>query len=119
MSEEAKTTEEKPSGAFMDSLVRSNKQIKHDRAEVISEDAQLRFKRTIEDMEMELKKLNRERLNMLDLSPENAHSLMLGKDFDSNGFVKRDLEIGVSIRNLEIELDLAKSRYDFLFGGVL
>jgi len=115
MSDETRENSE-PTGAFMDSLVRSNKQIKHDRAEVIAEDAQLRFKRVVEDMEMDLKRMQRERLNMLDLSPENAHSLMLGKDFDSESFVKKDLRLSVDMRNREIELGIAKERYAHLFG---
>ena len=35
-----KTEPDENTGAFMDSLVRTNKQIRKDRAEVISEDAQ-------------------------------------------------------------------------------
>ena len=115
MSEATEKTAEQQ-GAFMDSLARSNKQIKRDRAEVISEDAQLRFKRVVEDMEMDLKRMQRERLNMLDLSPENAHSLMLGKDFDSESFVKKDLKLSVDMRNRAIELEIAKERYTHLFG---
>jgi SNF2 family DNA or RNA helicase len=39
-------------GAFVQSLVRNNKQIKEDRAIVIVETAQMQFKREIEDMEI-------------------------------------------------------------------
>lgn len=104
-------------GAFMESLVRNNKKIREDRAVTIQEDAEVRYKRTVEDLELEIKKLKRDRENMLDLSPENAMSLVLASDFDAEAFVKKDLEIGVQIRNLEIKLEIAKTRYAHLFGG--
>jgi len=104
-------------GAFMESLVRNNKKIREDRAVTIQEDAEVRYKRTVEDLELEIKKLKRDRENMLDLSPENAMSLVLASDFDAEAFVKKDLEIGVQIRNLEIKLEITKTRYAYLFGG--
>ncbi len=115
MAEETATPETE--GAFMESLVRTNKQIKHDRAESIAEDAQLRFKRTVEDMEMEMKKLERERRNMLDLSPTNTQSLIVADEFDSEGFVERDLKLGKDMHNLGIKLDIARKRYSELFKG--
>ena len=42
-------------GAFFDNLNRNNKSIKRDRAVAITEDAKLLYKRTIEDMDMQLK----------------------------------------------------------------
>lgn len=119
MSDDEKTegTTPEENGTFMKSLIRTNKQIKHDRAEVIAEGAQLRYRREIEDMEIQLKDMQRERTNMLDLSAENTHSLMLGKDFNAPKFVDRDIELGVDMRNLGIKLKLAKERYTELFGG--
>ena len=103
-------------GAFIDSLIRNNKQIKTDRAEAIGEDAGIRFKRVVEDIEIEIRRKKRERDNMLDLSPENSFSLMVAKDFDSAAFVKRDLDLGVEIRNLEIKFEIANNRLSELFG---
>jgi hypothetical protein len=102
-------------GKFVDSLTRNNSKIKKDRAEAIGEDAQVVFKRVVEDLEIEIKKKRRDRENMLDLSPENAMSLMVASDFDAVLFVKKDLELGVAIRNLEIKLEIAGARYDELF----
>lgn len=102
-------------GAFMESLVRGNKQIKKDRAASISEDAQMTYKRSIEDMEMEIKKLKRTRENMLDMSPENTQSLIVASQFDAKTFVERDQAIGFELRNLVIKLDIAKNRYQLLF----
>jgi hypothetical protein len=54
---------------------------------------------------------------MLDLSPTDAQSLVLASDFDAKGFVKKDVELGVKIRNLEITIEIASSRYKLLFEG--
>lgn len=103
-------------GAFAESLKRNNSKIKADRAEAISEDAQLIFKRKVEDIELEIKKLQRERNTLLDLSPTNTQTLVLASDFDSDAFVNTDIEIGIKLRNLEIKHDIAKTRYEYLFG---
>ena len=105
--------------AFMDYLVRNNKQIRADRAEVIAEDAQVKFRRTIEDIELKIKKLHRERENMLDLSPDHALSLKMAENFNAAEFVEQDLSLGVAIRNEEIRLEIAKKRYLYLFGEVI
>lgn len=102
-------------GAFVDSLRRNNKKIRDDRAVAIAEDVQMLFKREIEDLELEIKKVRRERENMLDLSPTTADSLVLATDFDGKGFVNKDLELGVKIRNLEIKLEIAQNRFNHLF----
>ena len=75
------------------------------------------YKRTVEDIELQIKKLKREREAMLDLSPTNADSLILATDFDSKKFVDKDLEIGIQLRNLEIKLEVAKARYKYLFSN--
>lgn len=118
MAEEEKVVEQpKQEGAFVGSLKRNNKQIRGDRAEAIAEDAELRYKRQIEDLEVGIKRLRRQQENMLDLSPDNAMSLMVAKDFDSKAYVDMDVDLGVQIRNEEIKLDISKKRYAYLFGG--
>ena len=104
-------------GAFIESLKRNNKQIREDRAITIVEDAELIYKRKIEDLEQSVKRMKRDQENMLDLSPESATSLKLASDFDAEDYVNKDLELGVKIRNEEIKLDIAKKRYAYLFGG--
>lgn len=102
-------------GAFVGSLVRNNKKIREDRAIAIAEAAQMIYKREVEDLEMQIKQRKREREAMLDLSPTDAQSLVLASDFDAKQFVSKDIQIGIDIRNLEIKLDIAKSRYAKLF----
>lgn len=106
-----------PAGAFLATLTRNNKQIRADRALAISEDAQTLYKRQIEDMQMELKRLTRERSNMLDLSPTDSTSLKLASDFNAQDFVTKDIELGVRMRNLVIKLDIAQESYKNLFGA--
>jgi hypothetical protein len=105
-------------GAFFGSLKRNNKQIRDDRAIAIAEDTQLVYKRKIEDLDLSIKKMKREQENMLDLSPTNAQSLILASDFDSAIYTEKDIDLGVKIRNAEITLEIAKKRYDYLFGGI-
>jgi hypothetical protein len=102
-------------GAFVASLVRNNKRIREDRAIAIAEDAQTIYKREVEDLTMQIKKLKRERDAQLDLSPTTADSLVLASDFDAKKFVATDIDLGVKIRNLEIKLEIAAERYKNLF----
>jgi hypothetical protein len=104
-------------GAFIASLKRNNAKIREDRATSIAEDTQVIYKRKIEDLELSIKKMKREQENMLDLSPTNADSLVLASDFQSDAYVTKDVELGVKIRNAEITLEIARARYNYLFGG--
>jgi hypothetical protein len=104
-------------GLFIDSLKRNNKQIRDDRALAIAEDTEMLYKREIEDLGVSLKRLKRERETMLDLSPTDKQSLMMGLGFDPKDFVEQDIQIGIKIRNIEIKMDIAIKRYNYLFNG--
>jgi hypothetical protein len=110
--------EVKKDGAFIASLKRNNKQIREDRAAAIGEDTQLLYKRKLEDLQVTIRRMERELENMLDLSPTNATSLVLASDFDSASYVEKDIELGVKIRNESIKLEIAQKRYSYLFGEV-
>lgn len=119
MDEEIKQSEEASltNGAFGASLLRNNSTIKKDRAITIIETAELIYKRKVEDLEVELKMMKRDQDNMLDLSPSHVGTLMVASDFEASPFVEKDLQLGISIRNKEIALEIAIKRYNFLFGG--
>lgn len=102
-------------GAFAISLKRNNAKIRADRADAIAENAMTLFRRKIEDLQMEIRQLQRDRENMLDLSPADAQSLKLASDFNASEFVEKDINIGIKLRNLEIELQIAVDRYKYLF----
>lgn len=106
-------------GAFAESLKRNNKQIRNDRAEVICEDAYMQYKREIEDLQLQVKKLRRAQENMLDLSPSDATSLKMASDFDAKEYVVKDQALAVKISEVELILNLSKARFLHLFGGVI
>jgi hypothetical protein len=113
-----KTMDEKDlSGAFISSLTRNNKEIRADRAAAIAEDAELVYKRKIEDLEISIRKMQREQEYMLDLSPTTTQSLILASDFNCEEYVTTDIDLGIKIRQAEITLEIAKQRYNYLFGG--
>ena len=105
------------SGAFINSLKRNNREIRDDRATAIAEDTQLVYKRRIEDLEISIKKMQREQEYMLDLSPTSTQSLILASDFNCEEYVAKDVDLGIKIRNTEITLEIARQRYEYLFGG--
>lgn len=114
--------EQKPSengqelGFVYQSLNRSNKQIRKDRGDAIAEDLEVAFKRDVEDLRMDLKRLMRDRENMYDFSPESSYSLVLKKDVDSREILLKDKKISLEIRELEITLEIMEKRYIDLFG---
>ena len=105
-------------GAFFASLKRNYRQIKNDRAASISEDAEMDYKIHIQTLERKIKQIRRERDNMLDLSPQDRNDLGTVKNFNSKEFVAKDAQLGLDMRNTKIKLELAKNRYNFLFGGM-
>ena len=114
------TTEEalnEMKGTFVTSLRRNNKQIRDDRALAIAEDAELLFKREVEDILTDLKRVKRDRDNMLDLGGTQTTTIISLSDFDAKNFVAEDLKLGLKIRELEIKLEVAQSRYKELFEG--
>ena len=119
MVDEAEEVKKEVVPAFQESLYRNNAKIRKDRADSIIEDAQLLYKREIEDLDVEMKRMTREQENMLDLSPTSGLSLVLATDFDAKEYVGKDLDLGVRIRNLDIKLDIARKRYAYLFGGTV
>lgn len=117
MNEETKAVKPEITGAFIESLKRNNKQIRDDRAMSIVEDSELRYRRAIEDIKVDIRKMKRDQENMLDLSPESAISLKLASDFDAGAYVVKDLELSRKIFNAEVQLELAEKRFAYLFGG--
>jgi len=106
----------KASGYLDTSLARNNKTIRADRGEAIKEDLEIIYKRGVEDIEIRIKRLSRERLNMFDFSPTNAQSLVLVKDLDAQDIHQKDMVIRAKLRNEKINLGLAKEAYNFLIG---
>ncbi|WP_299621980.1 hypothetical protein [uncultured Tenacibaculum sp.] len=100
---------------FVDALRRNNDQIREDRAKTIGEDAELIYRRRVEDIELKIKRLTREQEGAIDISPLDKNSLTFA-DFDPESFVIKDIELSLKIRNLNIQLEIAQKRYEYLFG---
>ncbi|MDH3301146.1 MAG: hypothetical protein OES24_11630 [Acidimicrobiia bacterium] len=103
-------------GAFGTSLHRNNKSIRRDRADALAADASTMYRRLVEDLQLELRQLRRRQEDLLDLSPTDADSLVPAADFDAEAFASDDHALSVQIRNVEIKLDLATARLNYLFG---
>jgi len=116
MSENA-TDDAKKGGTLWEGLSRNIKQIKEGRALSILEDAELAYKRKIENMENALRKLNRKVEDSLDMSPDSTTTLLM-KDFDADAFIEADAKAAYDIRNSTIQLNECKKRYNALFGKV-
>ncbi len=112
-------TEKKVLGTLYASLERSNKQIRQERGEALAEQLETTFRRNVEDLRYDMKDLKRKRTNMYDFSPTNSQSLVMAKDIEARGILKQDETISLSIRNLQIRLDIAEARYLDLFGKTL
>jgi len=100
---------------FIESLQRNNDQIREDRARIIGEDAELIYRRRVEDIELKIKRLEREQEGLTDISPLDKNSLTFA-DFQPEAFVQKDIELSLIIRNLNIQLELTKKRFEYLFG---
>jgi len=116
-SDEIVVKEQSQDGMFVSNLERRNSKIKSDRAKAIGEDAEIRFRRDVEDIKNAIRKKERAREDMLDLSGDNAFSTMpTASDFDDAEFSRAYRAVGIELRNLRIAFELAKEDYSFLFG---
>ena len=104
-------------GSFMTSLKRSNKEIREDRALSIAKATETVYRRYLEDLQADKEELERQRTNLLDLSPDNATSLKLASNHNAADFLKRDEQIGIEMRKIDIKIEIVGKRYKELFGG--
>ena len=119
MSDKDTTTtadEKAKAGSFLDSLVRTNRQIKAGRAESMADSTRIVYRRRVEDLVAKIKKLKRNLVDALDLSGDSALSLKLAANFDENEWVQTDISTAMEIRNAMIQLSVAYVRYAELFG---
>ena len=106
-------------GKFKDYLTASFRQIREDRAEGITEDTEIEYRRDIEDRLRRIRQYDRQRDNLiLDLCPSNITSTqVVPGDFDAAKFKEKDIQIGIDRRNDLIILEIVVDRYESLFGA--
>lgn len=104
-------------GAFAESLKRSNSQIKKDRADQIGRTLMKQYQRKIEDLDDEIYQENIARENMLDLSPTIIGSLQPAVNFDADKFLMQDVDSGIRLRELKIKSNIVRGRFNYLFGN--
>ncbi|MFV8356704.1 hypothetical protein ACNQGB_11040 [Flavobacterium sp. XS1P32] len=102
---------------FIESLKRNNDQIREDRANIIGADSELIYRRRVEDIELKIKRLEREQEGLIDVSPLDKNSLTFA-DFQPEAFVQKDMELALIIRNLNIQLEITRMRFEYLFGKI-
>lgn len=113
---DTKAAELPANGSFLDSLVRTNRQIKAGRAESMADSTRIVYRRRVEDLVAKIKKLKRTLVDALDLSGDSALSLKLAANFDENDWVQTDLATRMEIRNAMIQLSVSYAGYSELFG---
>lgn len=111
---------ENKNGVFKSDLMRAFKQLKESRAESVSEDVEIIYKRQIEDLCHQIRNYDRDRENLiLDLSPSSAFSgNVVPSDFKPADFLSKDVEIGLNKRDAIIRLEIVIERYIYLFGPI-
>lgn len=112
--------EEAKHGVFKADLMRTFKQLKESRAESVTEDVEIAYKRAIEDLAHCIRNYDRDRENLiLELSPTSAiNGAVVPSDFKPQTFMDKDLEIGLNKRDAIIRLEIAIERYEYLFGEI-
>ena len=105
-------------GHFLSNLTRDFKAIKRDRAESVSEDVEIAYKRRIEDLCRQHREYQRKIDNlMLEMAPSTTISnAVVPADFDPQKFLKMDEEYSMSARDTAIRLEQVLKRYEYLFG---
>ena len=102
---------------FAKSMMRNHKKLREDRASTMARSTKLRYGRYVEDLEEKLVQLETDRQALLDLGHVSKDTIISVSDWDPEGFVAKDVKIGVEIRETKIRLEIARTQYDTLFGG--
>ena len=108
--------EETEGGFLQASLGRTNKQIRQERGDAIAEDLEIVYRRKVEDLETDVKRSVTKQRNAFDFSPTNSQSLVMAKELESIDILEKDLKLGEDLRALKVRLNIARDRYNILFG---
>lgn len=110
------TEKTKQVGALQASLDRNSNKIRSDRAKTIADTARLKFRRKVEDIAMRLSELSANREALLDMSPDNAMSIINATNFNAEEFVNKMSDVAEQIFKTNMQLNILKEEYSRLFG---
>jgi phosphoglycerate-specific signal transduction histidine kinase len=102
------------SGYLKTSLERNPKAVRDARSQELYENLEIEYKRKVEDLQLEIKRMNNKIKSLFDFAPENSFSLVV-KNVDSQDIIEQHLGLLEGIRVKTIDLENAKKAYDFLF----
>jgi hypothetical protein len=74
------------------------------------------YKREIQNLARLIQYLKKQQEDLAAKTPTEAETSEITDAIDSGAYVSKEIEIAVKIRDLEKKLELAKKRYQFLFG---
>jgi hypothetical protein len=106
-------------GALAESLGRNGTKIRADRARQIADDSKVEFRRTVEDIGRDIRRLEISKEGLLDMNGDNELSIISSRDFNVDTFIKETVSIVKQIANKQIAYDLLAKEYEYLFGEAL
>ena len=74
------------------------------------------YRREIQELARLIQYLKKQQEDLAGMALTEAEASEIADAIDSGAYVSKEIEIGVKIRDLEKKLELAKKRYQFLFG---
>lgn len=110
-----KTTTMKKS-TFQSMLEKSHKEIRGQRASLLSKDAERKMRKVMESKEEKVEDLEMKVLNLSDLSPDSTTTLKVTKSgFDAKSWAEQLIETKTELRLAQEELKIAQETYNEFF----
>ena len=104
-------------GAFYEILRQNSKQIREAKASALAEDLEFCAKNEVISLKNQLRVLYNQRSEMLEsFLPNSTTSLKVAEGFNGSDFIKQYNNIGLQVRNLSIQLQVALDSYKYLIG---
>ena len=101
---------------FKSELSKSNKAIKAQRANMVSEDAKFQQEEILRGLQAQVRELEKDLILCSDMSPDSELSLKVVKDdFDAKAWAVSVQRIKVDLANKQVEMQLAQETYDEWF----
>lgn len=106
-------------GEFGASINRSTTKIRKDRGIAMAEDTEMQYRMAVQTLRTKLKRALRTQANMLDFGGDSVLKIINPNEYDAQDFVDKDMELGIEIKKIEDQLQIAEARYTKLFGAAL